>query len=302
LDAGRLQRKFTVWTIPSLLRIPFGFVKAFILLNRIKPDIVLSFGGFVGLPVALAAKLKNIPVIVHEQTAAAGRGNIVTAKFADKIAVSRPSSLIYFDRKKTVVTGNPIDPNIMKIGIKKDLEKIPVLFITGGHTGSLRINDNIQKIVKPLLNEFIVVHQTGKLDYDRFYALRKSLPEGLNDRYIVYGTIPPSDWPGALAKADIILSRAGANTVSQILVIKRPSILIPIPFSYLNEQFKNAKYAEEFGIAKVIEEKDLNANILIKSIKEIKNNWNKMVAETSGKMSPDENAAKNIYETIKNLL
>jgi UDP-N-acetylglucosamine--N-acetylmuramyl-(pentapeptide) pyrophosphoryl-undecaprenol N-acetylglucosamine transferase len=302
LDAGRIQRKFTRWTIPSLLKIPLGFVNSFNVLRKIKPDLVLSFGGFVGFPVVVTARILRIPVIIHEQTSAAGRGNIVAARFASKIAISRKSSMKYFPEGKTVLTGNPVDPQILKVKPKDKMGIPPILFITGGHTGASRINKFVLEILERLLVYFNVVHQTGNLDFIKFQNVRNELPLNLRKRYNIYRTISSEKWPEALGKADIVLSRSGANIVSQLLVVKRPALLVPLPFSYLNEQYENALYAKNFGIAQIMEERELSPTLLLEELKSIKENWGSIVFQVLGKKSPDFNSSHKLYLLIKSLL
>jgi len=246
VSTGRLQRKFTFRTIPSILRIPFGFFQTFGMLKRIKPDLVFSFGGFASFPVVFWAKLFSIPVILHEQTAAIGRANKLAIRFADKILLARSESLPYFNSQKTIVTGNPVSPDVANVGFKTKVGNPPVIFITEGSRGSRKINENFIDILPKLLTKFKVIHQVGSLGKVRFERIKAGFGE-LGKSYTVYGVIDPKDWAKILSKSDIIVSRAGANIVSEIIVIKRPAVLIPIPWSYEDEQTKNAKIASSDG-------------------------------------------------------
>lgn len=151
LVAGRLQRRFTIWTIPSILKIPFGFIESLYYLLKIRPRAVLSFGGFASFPVVFNAKLLGIPVVLHEQTSAAGRSNLLSAKFASVIAISRKQSSKYFPSGKCVLTGNPVMKQVAKVKVKLKHSNPPVIFITGGSRGSQSINSAVEKILRSLL-------------------------------------------------------------------------------------------------------------------------------------------------------
>lgn len=298
ISTGRIQRRFTLWTIPALLKMPLGFMQSLYILMAIKPDIILSFGGYAAFPVVLGGWLLRIPIFLHEQTAVAGRANIVSAKFADKVLLARESSKPYFPKSTTVVVGNPISVGIRKIRPRTHLSKPPVILITGGSSGSVTINEAVEKILKKLLVDFKVVHQTGDLQFDHFNKLQANLVPKLRKHYRVYGVIKATDWPGVISKSDIIISRSGANIVSEIVFIKRPAILIPLKIAYLNEQEKNADYAAKYGIAVKILQDDLTDAKLLQTIDECLANWHKMVIRVQGKPSPDTYAASKVVDLL----
>jgi UDP-N-acetylglucosamine--N-acetylmuramyl-(pentapeptide) pyrophosphoryl-undecaprenol N-acetylglucosamine transferase len=294
---GRLQRKFTFWTIPSLLKIPLGLLQSLFLLIQIKPEIVLSFGGFAAFPVIVSAWLLRIPVIIHEQTTLIGLANKLSAPFAKHIALARKSSMPYFPKEKCRLVGNPLVPEIKKIKLKQKLHKPPVLLITAGSRGAVRINDSISEILEKLLGDFVVVHQTGTYQLEKFKTIRENLRENFKKRYKVYGFVKPWKWYDLWDSADIIISRAGANAVSEIIFSKRPSILIPLTVN--DEQMKNAEFAENFGIARVLEQEKISANDLLKEIYKLERDWNKIVGRVKNKKSPDVSGAKNLVNLIK---
>jgi UDP-N-acetylglucosamine--N-acetylmuramyl-(pentapeptide) pyrophosphoryl-undecaprenol N-acetylglucosamine transferase len=302
LRSGRIQRKFTVWSILSILKIPLGFIHAFSIISKVKPDIVLSFGGYSSYPVVVASWFNRIPVVTHEQTAVAGRANIFSSYFSDKIAISRNSSEKFFPKNKTVLTGNPVETNILNIKPKVKISNPPLVFVTAGHSGSVTINDVVEESLTSLLSEFKVVHQTGDFQFVKLINLRNSLTRNQKNNYSVYGTISPADWPSFMTDCDIIVSRSGANIVSQIMAVKRPAILIPIPFAYKNEQMENARLAEEFGIVEILEQKNLNKESLLKLLAKIRKTWSKMVFGVRDKKSPDILAAKNIVNLIQTFI
>lgn len=300
--SGRIQRKLTFWTLPSLVKIPFGFVHAIFLLFKIRPRIILSFGGFASFPVVVVGYCLRIPIIIHEQTAAVGRANKLSARFAKKIALARESSKKYFPSGKCKVIGNPLLTQIAEIEPKNKIGKPPTIFVTGGSRGSQTINTFILKVLEKLLKRYIVIHQTGFLDYEKINKLRNSLPNDLKKRYEIYPVLDPMDIDGVYRRADIIIARAGANTVSEIIATKRPSVLIPIPWSYGNEQARNAKFAEKFGVATILNQEILSGSVLFDAVREIEVNWKNIVENVKGKKSLDIGASKKLVNLLEGLV
>ncbi|MFZ5933057.1 MAG: UDP-N-acetylglucosamine--N-acetylmuramyl-(pentapeptide) pyrophosphoryl-undecaprenol N-acetylglucosamine transferase [Patescibacteria group bacterium] len=299
---GRIQRRFTPYAIPSFLKIPVGILHAFYLLVKIKPKLVVSFGGFAAFPVVLVGAILGIPVILHEQTAAAGRANRLSAFFARKIALARESSLKYFPKDKCVVVGNPILAPIVRVKAKSELGNPPTILISGGSRGSLTINNLINEILEKLLARYRVIHLTGELDFEKFRQREEKLPQKLKPNYKVFANIDPDQMAETYAKADIVIARAGANTVSEVLVVKRPALLIPLPFSYLDEQTKNATFAAESGIAKVLPQQALNSEKLLAETAGLIENWAEMVKGVQGVASPDLGAAKKLVNLCREYL
>jgi UDP-N-acetylglucosamine--N-acetylmuramyl-(pentapeptide) pyrophosphoryl-undecaprenol N-acetylglucosamine transferase len=265
--SGRLQTRFTRYTIPSLIKIPFSFFHAFFILIKIKPQIIVSFGGFASFPVMIIGKLLGIPVIIHEQTMVAGRANRLASPFVNKIALAHQESQRFFPSSKSVIIGNPISKKILAIKKNQAGGRRINILVTGGSRGSKIINKTIEKILPKLLRKYRIIHQTGFMDMKRFATKKKNLPKELAKNYFIYPFVSAEKWPEIFNSADIIISRAGANIVSEIIYAKKTSILIPLPFSYLDEQTVNAKYAQELGLAKILEEENLNPMILENLIK-----------------------------------
>ena len=296
---GRIQRKFTMWTIPSLFKIPFGLLHAFSIIIKIKPRVILSFGGFASVPTVIIGWLLKIPIIMHEQTSIYGRANKLASIFSNKILLARLSSLRFYPKEKSEVIGNPILTQIANIPAKMKMDIPPTIYITGGSRGSVSLNSLIKDILNKLLTEHYVVHQTGYSDYKRFQKIRDSLTRNLKKRYEVYPVIDPMQVDGVFKRADIVVSRAGANTVSDIIAARRPAILIPLPFAYKNEQFENAKFAQKYGVAKVLSQNDLNSQKLYSEIKYLMKDWNKMVGKIKHKISPDIDASKKLVDILE---
>ena len=284
ISTGRLQRKFTKNTIPSLLKLPFGFFKALGILKKFQPDIVLGFGGYLQIPIVFASLFRRIPVILHEQTLESGFSNKICSHFAKKICISWESSIKFFPKEKTVLTGNPIGKEIIdKSQIKNHKLKItnskPLIYITGGSSGSHFLNSLIENLIPNILVNFSVIHQTGdSLEYDdfnRLKRLRETLPKGLKENYSIHKFINPSEVGSVLRQAEFVVSRSGINTVTELIFTKKPAILIPLPFSQNNEQLKNARFLERLGLAFVILQKEATSELLFSKIKSMHENINR---------------------------
>ncbi len=298
ISTGRLQRRFTFWTIPSILKIPTGVVQSFYHLVRIKPKAVLSFGGFASFPVVFCAKILGIPVIIHEQTSAAGRANLMASKFATKITLARSSSRKYFPNSDCEVIGNPVMREIMSVGPLANPKDIPTIFVTGGSRGSQSINTALEKILKKLLAKYKVIHQTGGLDYLNFSNIKQKLPQALRNNYEVFVRVNPLEVSKIYSKATMVISRAGANTVSEIMIVKRPAILIPLPISFLDEQTKNAKVAKKWGIAKILTQNNLTARSLMQNIEDTLSTTDEIIKKVKKSKSPDFEASKKLVNLI----
>ncbi len=272
-NPGRLQRRFTRYTIPSLLRIPFGFLRALTLLLQIRPQTILSFGGYVSVPVVIAGWLLRIPILTHEQTVVFGLASKINAFFANKVAVSFPESLKYFSKKKAVLTGNPIREEIFKI--KKPAwspildSRFPMIYITGGSQGSHVINKAVNEIVTQLLEKYMVIHQTGAKDYPSMLQTADRISPELKSRYFIVSFINPSEIGWVFKEADLIVSRSGANTVSEIAALGKPALFIPLLGSYQDEQTKNAQMLVMAGTAEILPQEKLSGETLLGMISQM---------------------------------
>ena len=291
IESGRLQKRFTKHTILSLLKIPRGFWDSYKLLTKIKPDIVLSYGGFISVPVVISAWLQGIPVVIHEQTVAIGLANKICAPFATKIAISRLETKKYANPAKVVHTGNPILENILNV--KRKGSKKKTIYITGGSRGALRVNKVIFDSLKILTKKYTIIHQTGDLDIGFAKKIRFNNYEPTN-------FTNPKQVHKIYESADLIVSRAGANTVAEIIYHKIPSILIPIPWTRYDEQNKNAKLAKKTGIAEILTEDNLNSKNLIKLVEKQINK--KLRIKKLKTLSNDKQGAYNLVNLIDSLI
>ena len=276
--AGRLKKKGNILDIIiAYLKIPFGFFHALAFLIKISPNMIISFGGFAAFPVVFIGWLLGKPVIIHEQITGAGLANKLSAPFAKKIAVARSESLPFFPKGKTMLVGNPQVEGVFNVKKKTNFGNPPAIFITGGSSGSQIINNTVDEVLEGLLARYIVYHQTGDANIGYFKERKGRLSEKLDKRYHCFGYVSPNGVAGFFEKADVVVGRAGANTVADVVASRRPAILIPIPWSIGNEQVQNALKAQACGIAVILNQEGLTGAKLLKAIEEVFKNWKSMV-------------------------
>ena len=311
ITTGRLQRKFTKHTIPSFLKFPLGFSQSLFILKRFKPDVVLGFGGYVSWPVIVMASFLKIPIVIHEQTLEAGMTNKFAARFAAKICISFESSKRFFPIKKVILTGNPLRKEIIEEIQKSEIiadepkKDLPLLYITGGSLGSHFINNLVKDTVKKLIRDFQIIHQTGDSnkykDFDSLDKIKSELGE-YGKRYILKKFLSPAESAGTLKKADLIVSRAGINTVTELLFLEKPSLLIPLPFTQNNEQLKNARFLKTQGLGEVLEQKKVTAEVFLHTLEKMSRNVNNYkINNDQSKALVDKDAALRIVEVVKNV-
>jgi len=276
--SGRLQRKFTLHTLPSLLRIPAAFFQSWYLVRKIRPDLVVSFGSYVSTPVVIAAWLLGIPIVSHEQTVIQGLANKINARFSKVIAVSHKESLNFFPKNKAIFTGNPIrsqffNPQISDFSkgpekVCKDLN-LPLIYITGGNQGAQIINRTIWESLPVLLKKYVLVHQTGRLDYSKGIKRYCQLETNLKKRYFVKDFLSSEEVAWVLNRANLVISRAGANITYELGVLGKTAILIPLPISGGGEQEKNADFLKNLGQAEVLAQENLSSSKVVSLVNEI---------------------------------
>lgn len=266
IDAGRVQKHFSIAAVLSILKLPVGFLQSFLILLKESPDVIVSFGGYVSVPVVICAWLLSIPIVIHEQTLVSGLANTLGALFADRICLGFRENV--HKSTKMIFTGNPIREEVLNSDklLSQGLEDIfqeskrhnfPVILITGGNQGSHVINIQIEKIISELFNLAYVIHQTGQSefkDYERLIQYRSS-------RYV------PVKWVGeeigsVLSKTDLIVGRAGVNTLLEASYWSIPALVIPISYLYQNEQQKNAEFFQALGLCKILKQDDLEDRLL----------------------------------------
>lgn len=295
LESGKIENKFTKNTVTSFLKIPNSFIKGYKLVNEINPDLTLSFGSAAGAIVSFWSSFKNIPVIIHEQTSVAGRANIVSSYFAKLILIARGSSTHFFNKNKTKLVGNPLNKEIRKfVGLEKST-RVKSILITGGSRGSTWINDAVKPILPKLLEKYYVIHQTGEANLNQFKDIK-------DEKYFTFGQTDPQNMAEILAKSDVVISRAGANTCWELLALKKPSILIPIPWAYNDEQNENAKYMESLGFAKILPQKELTPQRLYAEIEILIEQYRSILKKTENVESEDLGASEKIVDILEDAI
>ncbi len=244
-----------------------GLVKAFKLLSKEKPNVILSFGGYIALPIAIAGKMFGIKIITHEQTIEPGSANRIIGHIAKKICISFPETESLFDKSKVVLTGNPVRQSIFKPKNKILIpENYPCIYVTGGSIGSHAVNVHVENILKELLKKYVVIHQSGNIsefgDFERLNKLRDFLPQDLKSRYILKPHFLDGEIADAYAFADLVVSRSGANTFFELIALGKPALFIPLPWSARNEQQKHAEIFKNHGAGEIFVQDEPSKKLL----------------------------------------
>ena len=270
ISSGKLRRYFDLKNFSDPFRVLKGFGEAKKLLKQLKPDVVFSKGGFVTVPVVIAAKKCKIPAIIHESDMTPGLANKLCISSAVKICCNFPETVNNLPADKAVLTGTPIRRELLS-GDKEAARKFcgfdttkPVLMVIGGSLGAASVNENIRKILPKLLEEFQIIHLCGKGKTD----------ENLKDiqGYVQYEYIK-KELPDMFALADIVISRAGANAICEICALRKPNLLIPLSANASRgDQILNARSFERQGFSMVLEEEQITEQTLLDSIRRLYNN------------------------------
>ena len=263
IPSGKLRRYFSLKNFSDLFRILGGFIAAFHILRREKPGVLFSKGGFVSVPPCLAAKLLHIPVYTHECDFTLGLANRLNFKSADFMFVSYDETknrLSAADQNRVIVTGNPVRPVFYKtdvtngrkfLGLNENGENAkPVLLVLGGSSGARQVNKLVYENIDFLCSNYTVVHQTGLLNSDDDKSAELVVKYG--ESYKPYNFIY-KEMPDVVSAADVILSRAGANSIWEAAVLKKPMVLIPLCGSGTRgDQVDNAEFFRSRGAAEVL--------------------------------------------------
>lgn len=264
ISSGKLRRYFDVKNFTDPFRVLKGFHEARKLLKQLKPDVVFSKGGFVTVPVVIAAKRCKIPAIIHESDMTPGLANKLCLSSAVKVCCNFPETVKNLPSDKAVLTGTPIREELLH-GDKEAGRRFcgftsekPVLMVIGGSLGAASVNQHIRSILPELLKEFQVVHLCGKGKADE--SLKGT--EG----YVQYEYIK-KELPDLFALSDIVISRAGANAICEISALHKPNLLIPLSANASRgDQILNARSFERQGFSMVLEEEEITDKKLLDSI------------------------------------
>lgn len=264
IASGKLRRYFDLKNFSDPFRVLKGFFQAKKLLKQLKPDIIFSKGGFVAVPVVQAAKGLHIPVIIHESDMTPGLANKLAIPAATKVCCNFPETKALLPKGKAVLTGSPIRAELHSGSRLRGLNFCgfsagrPVLLIIGGSLGSVAVNTAIRGILPELLRSFQVIHLCGKGNLD------PSL-DG-TPGYVQYEYIQ-EELPDLFALADIVVSRAGANAICELLDLRKPMLLIPLSAAASRgDQILNARSFQKQGFCKMLEEENITPDTLLSSI------------------------------------
>lgn len=312
VTAKYLRRKISFENVKTLFASLKGVIEASRIINEFKPDIVVGTGGYVCGPVVLAASLKKIPTMIHEQNVFPGITNKMLSKAVDVIGISFAEAERYFPeeaRKKLVLVGNPVRKDILTADRRKSRTKlnlrpdVTLIYSFGGSGGQLSLNEAIINVIKKYNGQrnIKIIHVTGKKLYESF------LEEIKKEKIILESNIEIADYmydaATVLAASDIVIGSAGAITIAEITVIGVPSILIPKTYTAENHQEYNARALEKEGAARVILERDLDGNALIKEIEEIIDNKNVLkTMSLNSKRMGNTDVENKIFESMVNLI
>ncbi len=270
ITAGRLKREGGMGAVLALLKLPVGVFQAAGYIMRQKPAIIVSFGGYIALPVVLVAWVCRIPIVTHEQTTRPGLANRIIARMATTLCVSFPDTVTQFPGyTNLVVTGLPIRRSVFSVPKSSPFPwdpKFPLLFIVGGSTGSTSINDVVFQVLPALLSRYTVIHQVGRISEHRAKDVREGLDASVRDRYQPVPYLTTDAYSFLLHKSAMIVGRSGANTVTEIAITAKTALFIPLPWAGGNEQYYNAKVLQDAGSAMILEQKHLSADTLVSHI------------------------------------
>lgn len=305
VPSGKLRRYFSFRNFVDFFKIFAGFVKSFFILAKTKPEVLFSKGGFVSVPPCVAAHFLHIRTFTHECDFTPGLATRINSRFASKILVSYDETKKYFSsekQQKIIVTGNPVRPVFYGANPEKGRkflfenrhdydEKKPVLLVLGGSLGAHQINSLVKENLSWLTQRFNVVHQCGAKDADE-------MPKNI-DGYFLHPFIY-AEMPDVISSADVVLSRAGANSIWECSVLGKPLLLIPLCGSGTRgDQVDNAKYFEKAGAAKVLLGDDANSENLKKSLETFLDEKTRNdFAEKSKSLSSGKRPAQKIAEII----
>lgn len=295
ISSGKLRRYFDVKNFSDPFKVLKGYGQARRLLKKLKPDVVFSKGGFVSVPVVFAAKRCHIPAIIHESDITPGLANKLAIPNAYKVCCNFPETLKHLPADKAILTGSPIRSELLSGNRRHALdychltEGKPVILVIGGSSGSQFINEIVRGILPELLKTYQVIHLCGKGNLD------KTLHGTAGYAQFEYANQELSDM---FALADIVISRAGANSICELLALHKPNILIPLSANASRgDQILNARSFEQQGFSMVIEEENLSNVVLLDAVQKLYENRDQYI--TAMKKSKQMNSVETVIQIIE---
>ncbi len=276
ISSGKLRRYFSLQNFTDPFRVIKGFREAHKLIKLLRPNVIFSKGGFVSVPVVLAGKKRKIPTIIHESDMTPGLANKISIPSATKVCCNFPETVKLLPADKAVLTGSPIRQELLSGDKQHALnftgldESKPVILIVGGSLGAAAVNEAIRRILPSLLKDFHVIHLCG----------RGKLDPSLNhlNGYVQYEYIK-DELKDLFALSDIVISRAGANAICELLALHKPNLLIPLSASASRgDQLLNARSFERQGFSAVMEEEQLTDTNLLTAVRSLYKNRTQYVS------------------------
>lgn len=298
IATGKLRRYFDLKNFTDIFRVIKGYNEAKKILKEISPDVVFSKGGFVSVPVVRAAAKLKIPCIIHESDMTPGLANKLCIPVATKICCNFPETVKSLPEGKAVLTGSPIRKEL-KEGKKEEGLKMcgftgdkPVLMVIGGSQGAQSVNETVRESLPKLIDKFQIVHLCGKDKVDNMmlniegYKQFEYIKDELKDLF---------------AMADIIISRAGANAICEILELNIPNVLIPLSAGSRGDQVLNAESFEEQGFSAVVREEALDPSMLVETVMKVYEERDKYIEtmKKSMELNPTQKIMELINEAVK---
>lgn len=297
ISSGKLRRYFSTQNFTDPFRVIKGFSEANKLIKSLKPDVIFSKGGFVTVPVVMAGKRRKTPTIIHESDMTPGLANKLSIPSATKICCNFPETLKYLPAEKAVLTGSPIRQELLQgnkiaaldfCGLSPDK---PVILIIGGSLGSAVINNAIRLILPDLLQKYQVIHLCGKGKVDESLQSLKG--------YVQFEYVQ-GELKDLFALTDIVISRAGANAICELLALRKPNLLIPLSANASRgDQILNARSFERQGFSVVIEEEELSKEDLLTTIHNLYENREDYIQVM--KQSSQQNSIDTIIKLIEEI-
>jgi len=313
ISAGKVRTYMSAQNASDTLKTILGFPHVLRLMFTLWPDVVFSKGGYMSVPVVMAARILRIPVVIHDSDSVPGRANLLASKFAARIAISYPEAGEFFKGKDNVaLTGNPVRHGVQKHDAHRSREQLnidlemPTLLIIGGSQGAEAVNSTVLQSLKELLNTYQVLHQTGTNNFNtcKNVAEMELAHHAHKDRYHPVANYNVHELSLAASAADLIVSRAGSGAIFEIATWEKPVLLVPIPDSVSRDQRSNAYAYARAGGAVVIEQENFTPHLLLSEAERILSDIGiieKMQAGARAFQKPD--AAKLIaHELMKILL
>ena len=270
ISSGKLRRYFSLQNFTDPFRVVKGFGEAKKLIKLLEPDVIFSKGGFVSVPVVMAGRKCKVPTIIHESDMTPGLANKLSIPSATKVCCNFPETVAHLPADKAVLTGSPIRQELLSGDKAKALEFTgltsdkPVILVIGGSLGAVAVNNAVRSVLPELLKDFQVIHLCGRNKLDA------SL-QGL-EGYVQYEYIK-DELKDLFALTDIVISRAGANAICELLALHKPNLLIPLSANASRgDQILNARSFERQGFSMVLEEEELTDESLLSAVHHLYDN------------------------------